>query len=253
MQVETPEVDSSSGPRAQGSYGTTSPKRVAVIVVLGAAAIWGSTWIGPAAFYFEFQKVILAQGEDPAGRSVLWCVPEEVPAEPPSAWPLREVEGLKFRGPPGEPTKTERDGELRIVEFDRGKLMVQPFPPGLVRGLYSNELRTLGQDPPEIVAEGELFREVITEVPDRYEFAAPAAQRWRYAARLLTKMLLWEMKEVERARFCLHTSRDAAALLVEYACGEAKVFVSDPEGALVVLLEKGTPAEWRSSPALWLR
>ena len=64
---------------SQSSQSQTSPVKIAIIVGLGAVAIYLATWLGPLAFHLQFQgRMVAAKNEMPG--LVVWTRPDEVPA-----------------------------------------------------------------------------------------------------------------------------------------------------------------------------
>ncbi|HVR73101.1 MAG TPA: hypothetical protein VMT52_02160, partial [Planctomycetota bacterium] len=93
--------------------------------------------------------------------------------------------------------------------------------------------------------------EIARESLERYRFSWPEAERQRYAARIISKMTLWETGPIERyevARGAL-----SCAVLHVSTTGDAKVIAAGPEGVLIILIPPKAPPAWTESPAIWVR
>jgi hypothetical protein len=251
FQVEHPTEREDGEPSARAPF----PWRVAAYLLGGAAAVGlAAVFLPPLTFYFGFQRVILAQGEDPGARSMLWSLPDEEPPDAPAAgWTSESVEGLRLSRPPGRLIAVRREGDLRELELEDGAILVYEFPAGFIGALFRAEMQKIGGPPGASLPDPLLLGELARETPERYRFGLGGAERRRYAARLLTKMLLWEPREARRMSLCLRAAPLAAAVLVEYTSGEAKVIAADGSGTLVFLLPEGTPPAWKLSAGRWLR
>jgi hypothetical protein len=227
--------------------------RAVAYVLGGGVAIYFSTWSGNVAFYWSFQRAVLAQGEDPGARDMLWRVPDLGETFRASSWPLHEEKELRFRVPPGEVGDVEEEGGAFRVPVGEGEFMVRGFPRGFIGALLRKELRTLGRREAEVGSDVEVFTAVVAATPEEYSFGWSAQERQDYAARLLVKMLLFEPITVRSTRWVRRDDPPAAAYLVEYTDGSRRVLSVDPEGSLVVLLGPDAPGEWGKDPGNWLR
>lgn len=225
-------------------------RALAVCAVLGALFTYGSTWVGPAAFYLDFQRRIERHAVGAEG-GILWSVPVAVALERPPAWEYRAAAGLLVPAPPGRLLRTERRGLLTTLHFEEGCVQYRRFPKGLVGDIFRVRLRELGGGAGELPGEVELLGQIAATHPDSFRMAWPTAERHRYAARVLSKLSLWHDQPVRRFEMCLRPSPRGTSILAEYEEGLATVLVVTDEYALVVVLPPGIPAEWKSSPALW--
>lgn len=223
-----PELELDETPRAASAKVPESPLRIGLYLAGGAVAVYLATWVGPAAFFLEFQKPLAARELGP-DHSVLWLEPQAA------------------GGAPGEGAGagTELDG------LDDEGVTVMRHPEGFLSSLLEEKLEALG-----VKAEGGLRDAAVLEVVAReslrgYDFGAPEPDRQRYAARLLAKMSLWDLRPVKRFELALREGSCAA--LVEYAAGDAKVIAATGGETIVVLISAQAPAAWKDAPARWLR
>lgn len=236
---------------ANGTRTRPPATRLLLLVVGGALAVYIATWFPSLLFFAFFQRQLLAEGEDPAKRSMLWGVPAEEAAQPAPDWQVLAIEGVNFRGPPGAVRSSKLDGELISVDLEAGKFKLQSYPKGFISSLFEERLENLGMVVGQL-SDPETLRDVVRETPENFQFGWSGRERKIYAARLLTKMLLLESKVIEKARLAWRQEPPAAALLAEHESGEARLIVADHEGVLVILLPGDVPPEWRS-PANWMR
>lgn len=215
--------------------------------------IYLATWVGPVAFYWSFQRKVLA-GDDGTSRGrLIWHLPREVPPALASDWTWHHDGASGFPLPAGSLTKVEREGEVVVVSHDDGLFRVQRFPPGFIRFLFEQELRQVGAAAEGLVlSDVAVLHEVLGEVPGRYEFTWSAGERHLYAARLLSKLLLFENRPVRRVEISTRAEPLISAALVEYSDGRAKVVRAGPSGVLVVLIPETAPSAWTASAGLWL-
>jgi hypothetical protein len=226
--------------------------RACLWLVGGAAAVYLATWLPPLSFFWFFQHKILAQGEDPAMRSVLWEVPEVEAGEREQGWPLLDLEGLMVARPPGKLGSVKQEQGMFSFEIDGRAVRLQGFPAGFISSLLEERLEITGGAPEGRRSDAETLLDVVRETPENYRFGWAGRERTLYASRLLTKMLLLEPEKIQRARLVRCEQPPAAALAVEYENGKTKLVTADSRGVLVILLDTDAPAAWKS-PASWLR
>lgn len=224
------------------------PFILAAWILLGAVLIYLSTWVGPVAFYFYFQKKI---EDGKISDGVVWSSPQAVAMAATSGWSHRDHEGLRVPLPPGDLESFEAEGKLLIAKFAEGQVSYQRFPSGFISELYRSELERIGGELGPPVSDSALLRDIVTETPETYRFDWPAPERTRYAARVLCKMLLWVDRPVRRLAMTETRAPDRACVLAEYEDGSAKVLAVAGGGSLVVLLPKDAPAAWKESPGNW--
>ncbi len=243
---------SSSQTSARSSDSRSSIVRCVVIVVVGAVLIVGATWVPKVSFWWQFQNVILAQGEDPDARAVLWNVPEDRGEVAESTWDLIEEKAGSTRVPPGPILEIESLDTALRVRMKAGEVLVKTFRPGLVGLLMRKELGLFGAEEMELPGDAELLAEVFRETPENYEFDWPGARRAEYAARLLTRMLLLDRKPTKQLGIA-RRGTDNAVLAVEFQGGGARLLVVDRLGMQVVDVPHDAPPEWTESLGNWIR
>jgi len=256
MFVEVPERAESMATNESSDTGTSKPwARWTAFALAGGLALWLSTWVGSVTFYWGFQRVLLAQGEDPGSRAMLWSTANEVSSCEHSSWPLHADGDVRFRLPPGEPLRVEALGSSRRVEVGEREFLVQSFPPGFIGTLFRKEMQLFGHalEARTLPGDVDLLAEIVERTPDDFEFGWGRDERDRYASHVLVKMLLFEPLEVSSTRLVRRASPAACACITRYRSGDCRVLTVDSQGSLVIAFGADAPAEWRENPGLWLR
>ena len=132
VETGTPQKSST---KSQTAWGKWAGYGALVAITLGAWA-----WSGDVAFYFSFQRILMAHADEPGSRDMLWAVPDEMGECGESAWEIREEEGNSFRCPPGEVTDVVSKGPQTTFKIDGRPVFVQQFAPGFLRALMKKEL-----------------------------------------------------------------------------------------------------------------
>ncbi|MBN1442294.1 MAG: hypothetical protein JXA90_06270, partial [Planctomycetes bacterium] len=198
-----------------------SPARWVLLAVAGGAGIYLATWIGPLSFYFSFQKKVLADGARDVNRPVVWHIPREVAYRETRGWSYARAEdGSGFPVPPcgqGDAApRVESDGGLHLVHLEEATLRCQRFPRGFLVYLFLKELEHLGGRDDRRLSDSLILHELLGEVPGRYEFTWSARDRSTYAARILSKMLLFESRPATRLEASTRLDPLRTAVLVEF-------------------------------------
>ena len=233
---------------SQSSQSQTSLVKIAIIVGLGAVAIYLATWLGPLAFHLQFQGRMVAAKKEVPGL-VVWTRPDEVPAVRTGGWTFKMEGSFLIPVPPGTP-KFTKENEAVIATFEEGTVTYRRFPKGFVGSLLRKEAEVLGAKIDETKSDITLLREILDETCENYDFGWSGARRSLYAARILSKMLIWEEKTLRHFQFATQTG--ALSVLAEYENGSASIMVVDDGGVLVVRVPEKAPASWKTSPANWL-
>ena len=227
-----------------------SPRRLALYVVLGAFAVYFATWTGNVAFYFGFQKTVLAQTHlAPAG--VLSSEPQSV-NDGLADWTTHEVDGFQLPLPPGTLVKVDNHGTTSQFQFEEGDVVIDKLPAGSLARLFRDKISELGGRAGQVESDVELLQTLMTTVPAEYQFTWSAAKRTEYAARILCKMLLWESAATTRIEAATRNSPSGFSVLVEYESGKVKAISAGPSGVIVVVMPPTAPADWKKSPSNWL-
>ncbi len=225
-----------------------SPVRIAVYVGLGVVVIYLGTWIGPLAFRSHFQGLMLAAREEVPGL-VIWTRPEEVPAVKAEGWTFRKEANFLIPVPPGAPEFTRED-EAVVATFEEGTITYRHFPKGFVGSLLRKEAEVVGAQIDETASDISLLREILEETCENYELGWSGSRRSLYAARILSKMSLWEEKTLRQFQFA--SRKGALSVLAEYENGVTAIMVAEDDGVLVVRVPEDGPASWKTSAADWL-
>ncbi len=235
---------------AERPQGEESPRRIASYLAVGAAAIYLATWTGCVTFYLSFQKPLL-DVERGRGHGILWFEPRSAPDADKEAWSSREVDGVQIPMPPGRVVEVKGERNLIRAKLEDGEFTVERHPTGFIAELYRDNLELLGVKREGVPRDAAALEDIARESLERYQFRWPEADRQLYAARLLSKMSLWDTGPVAR---CELASREgSSAVLVGYATGQAKVIATGPGGVMVIVIPAKAPAAWKASPASWLR
>ena len=233
---------------SQSSTNKNSPIKIAVYLGLGVVAIYLATWLGPVAFHLNFQGKMLAAREEVPGL-VVWTRPEEVPAVNAEGWNVRKEGDFLIPVPPGTPEFT-RENETVVATFEEGVITYRRFPAGFVGNLIQKEAETVGAKIDATKSDISSLRDLLEETCENYEFGWSGSRRSLYAARILSKMLLWEEKALQKFQFASRSG--ALSVLTEYENGAAAIIVAEDDGVLVVRIPEESPASWKTSAADWL-
>ena len=226
----------------------TSPARILLYLGLGAVAIYLSIWVGPVAFHLHFQGLMVAAREEVPGLAI-WTRAEEVPAVRAAGWTFRKEDPVVIPVPPGAPKFSREDGTV-VAAFEEGTITYRHFPAGFLVSLVQKEAEVVGATVGETASDASVLRELLAETCENYEFGWPRARRSLYAARILSKMLLWEEKTLRQFQFA--SGEGALSVLAEYDSGAAAIVVAGDDGVLVVRVPEDGPASWKTSAADWL-
>lgn len=225
-----------------------SPVKIALYVGLGAVAIYLGTWLGPLAFHLHFQGPMVAAREEVPGLPI-WTRPEEVPAVRAEGWTFRKEGDFMIPVPQGTPEFTRED-EAVIATFEEGTITYRRFPAGFVVTLLRKEAEIVGAKVDETASDISILRDLLGETCENYEIAWSGSRRSLYAARILSKMLLWEEKSLRKFQFA--SQEGALSVLAEYESGAAAIMVAETNGVLVVRVPEDGPERWKISAADWL-
>jgi hypothetical protein len=230
-----------------------SPARIALYLLAGAVSVYLATWAGAATFYIQFQRPLLAREGGPL-HTVLWHEPQAgqsaASEADDQAWASQIVEGNRVPLPPGRLVSAKNDGGAIRLRLEEGEVTISCYPAGFFVSLLREMSSNVGLKPGGASSDACVLEEVARETLGRYRFGWRESERQPYAARLLSKMSLWDLKPVKR--FELARRDGACAVLVEYESGEARVVASSPGGALAAVIPADAPAAWKETPANWL-
>ncbi len=230
------------------SEAKTSPVKIVLYLALGAVALYLATWIGPVAFHLHFQGLMVAAREEVPGLAI-WTRAEEVPAVRAVGWTSRKEDPVVIPVPPGAAKFTREDGAV-VAAFEEGTITYRHFPPGFLVSLVQKEAEVVGATIDTTASDRSILRELLDETCENYQFGWPGERRSLYAARILSKMLLWEEKTLRQFQFA--SGQGALSVLAEYKSGAAAILVAADDGVLVVRVPEEGPASWKTSAADWL-
>lgn len=223
-------------------------RKLAVYVVVGTLAVYLSTWVGPVAFYWSFQRQFAHAQE----RTALRRVPAAVASAPVAGWEYREVGGVELPFPPGQSAHWKNTGEYVQVVSEEGRMDYHRRSADFVRSLFRSEVEAVGGDAVPLPDAVSLLREIATVSPASYRFTASTGERGRYAALLLSKLRLWDDRPLRRFQLFERETPHGISVLAEFDDGSAKVLVVSSQATLIIVLDRGTPPAWKASPAPWL-
>jgi hypothetical protein len=245
---------------AAKSKSRESPGRIALYLLAGAIGIYLATWVGSVTFYLNFQRPLLARERGPL-HTVLWLEPQAGLCLQPQAglgpveagggaWTSKVVDGILVPVPPGRLLEVMTEGEVIRLRLDEGEITISRYPVGFLAWLFREKLRCVAVNTADRLPDDAVLEAVAGETLRKYCFGWSEVERQPYAARLLSKMSLWDLRPV--TRFELARREGACAVLAEYESGEVRVVASNPGGALAALIPAGAPAAWKATPASWL-
>lgn len=253
MLSGTPEPKKPTEPRPAATGGTF-PRRAVLLAIAGAGLIGLSTGLPDLFFDLQFQRP-LAKRAEAEGLGVLVEKATWVAPTAPAEWTFALIDGARMPLPPGEKHRQSREGETLLFDIDGARFAVDSMPPGSLTQVFQGELRAVGGVPSgesSGTSDGDVLRTVMEERVQNYRRGWSANHRNEYAARLLSKLLLFESGAVRRIECCERQSPSAVAALVEFESGETKCLVAREDGVWIVRIPRESPATWRSSPANWL-
>jgi hypothetical protein len=227
-----------------------SPLRLAAYVIGGAIAIYLATWVGPTAFYVEFQQMLLAR-ETEGLRTVLGLEPSSSNCDGCPGWGDHEVGGARVPLPPGRLLEASREQDVVTLKLEEATITIAIAKPGSLASLYQEKLVALNVKTAHGLDDAGALREIAGECLSHYEPTMPEGQRQRYAARLLAKMSIWELRPVRHLD--LETRGSSCAALVEHTAGDARVIVATESATYFVTVPRAAPEAWKASADCWLR
>ncbi len=235
-------------------FSRPKPLALAFWAVFGAVAIFASTWVGPLAFYWSFERpflrrIVAVEGGAVSRRPVLLA---ETRAQ--ETWECRAVGDLCVPVPPGALESFEVEGLQAAAKCEGAEIGYSVFPPGLIRQTYLAQLEAVGghPDPERLPGDAALLRDIFETTPGLFRFGWDARARSEYAARLTAKMRLVRDWPTVRFEIYEQPESETAAALVEYATGEVTAIAVVRGGTLVVGISGDVPDSWKSSPARWI-
>jgi hypothetical protein len=160
------------------------------------------------------------------------------------------VDNNRIPVPPGRLIEVKAEGEVVRLRLEEGEIAISRYPVGFVSALFEERGRSVGMRPVDQVCDASVLEAVAKESLQEYRFGWSEDQRQPYAARLLSKMALWDLRPVKR--FEMTRGEGACAVLVEYESGEVRVFAAHPGGSMAAVIPAGVPAAWKATPASWL-
>ncbi len=224
---------------------------LAVWVLVGATVVYFSSWIGPVAFYYRFQKPLQA-GTYSCHDGVIWSWPRAVATAASPGWDYQEHEGGILPIPPARFKGFKQKDWFVVGVCDEGEILYRRFPPAFLRELFCSELEKVDGVCSELPDEVTLLADIVRVNPDSYSFGWSLEERAIYAAQLLSKMRLWDDRPVHRMEIAERSEPPGTSVLVEYADGTAKIVATTTTGTLVIMLPIEAPPSWKASPAFWL-
>ncbi len=227
----------------------TSVRTAALLCLAGALAAYAASWVGPFAFYHQFQKRF-DDGRLGVPGGVLRTFPIADAAEAPAPAGCIVRDGVRFPLPEGTLREFLPAGDVFVAVLDEGRVQYQRLPPDFVRTLYRNELEHIGDTPAPAADEIALFDAIARVTPAAFRFNWPAPARNAYAASLMTKLLLWEDRPVRAMH--AHDELHGRSVLVLYADGSAKCVTRTPQATLVIRMGTEAPARWKASARQWI-
>lgn len=232
----------------------TSLWRIASYLAGGTIAVYLATWVGPLSFYWCFQKPLLAQEQGPE-HSILWYEPTLVAAVDAIAlegWSRQERDGCEFPVPPGKLIDLRWANSTAQIKLEEGEVAVHCGDQNFLTSVFEEHLQSLGVLRAGDAASGPVvLEEIIGASLQDYDECDREHQRQRYAARLISKIALWDLRPVKRVE--LARSDNSRAVLVEYAAGDVKVIIATDRRTIVVDIPPAAPAAWKASAASWMR
>ncbi|HVR74894.1 MAG TPA: hypothetical protein VMT52_11200, partial [Planctomycetota bacterium] len=188
-------------PLLTASRGPESPRRIGAYLAVGAVLTYLATWTGAFTFYLSFQEPLLAMGGAP-GPGVLRLEPVTGSQASPSSLWSNGVGGAGAPLPPGRLIDSKSEGKLTRARLENGgveaDITVERHPRGFIAAIYRDQLNRLGIKEAGDLDDAALLDEIARESLERYRFSWPEAERQRYAARIISKMTLWETGPIER-------------------------------------------------------
>ncbi|MBI4583487.1 MAG: hypothetical protein HY717_05650 [Planctomycetes bacterium] len=237
-------------------------KWLTLVVVLAYTA----SWIPALFFYLEFQRLITSYDlKSPHGSlvnaSIKFVNAEEKaaaasPAFSAGGWNQVVWGGALLTLPPGEVKDIRQEEGTLAVAYENGKLLVDRFPPGFIRNLFFEEFQRLGEKVEKLpraflaLPESELLVQIAGATPREFRFGMPAQERTLYATKILTKLLLWDLEQVEEG--LVLAGKNTKGALMRGAGGEAKAIIPTPGGVFVISLLKDFPGGWQEGKELLL-
>ena len=228
--------------------------RPVILLVVLSAALYGATWVGPVAFLFAFQN----RFEEGDRTGIVWASATDISpvefvsvSDGETTRTVRESEGRHFPLPHGELLEFESHGTAAFATYQSGKISYGWFERNLVIKILDTEIEAVNAPPREGDDPVEWLERLSRVTPKDYEFDLPESERQGYAAKLLSKMLLWEERPVERFEWGKTADGQAAGVYTEYVDGTGMVVSLSSHGTLVVRFSDDAPEDWRHLE-LWL-
>jgi hypothetical protein len=222
-----------------------------VWVVVCAVLLYFSSWIGPLAFYYRFQKP-LQEGRFGVPNGIVWSWPRAVALARTPAWDYRKHGRYLLPIPPGHFTGFRDEGFFTVAVCDEGEIRYRCFPPNFIRSLFRSELEKIGGEAMELPVDPILLAAIVRVNPNDYSFRWCAEERSLYTARILTKMRLFDDRPVRRMELAERPEPPGLSVLVDYEDATTKILTASADSTIIILLGPDTPGAWKASPAPWL-
>jgi hypothetical protein len=251
-----------------------SGKRVLVLGVFCGAALLPIYWLPSTAFYLLFQKKMLSHDPHSLLGSVLWARSAAAASSPAGGdgnaggWGQILHGGVLFPLPPGELRRAAVEGETVVLEMREASLTVDRLPPGSIRRMYASEYERVGGDPAAVsdIDDAQALLLAASATPGDFHFGFSSSERARYAAALLTKLLLFGISGAPAgaagggaagaapaasiSTFAHAELRTEGALLAAPA-GGLRALVVLPDAILAFATRGSCPRAWLEEPSRW--
>jgi hypothetical protein len=223
--------------------------------------VYGLFWVPGLAFHFAFQRLITtgALGERCGGLLRAVITPEAHAAtsagDGSPAWAQVPLGSALVAAPIDGLVSASLGGETLSLDYGaRGKLIVDRFPPGLIGGIFAEEIHQVGGDLVALassfrgVDDGELLVRITNTTPDAFHLGMNGAERTLYAAAICSKMRIWDIDQVLIARRLEGSGNRGVALYgIE---NSSRAIVASPEGVFVFTFQGIAGPQTRLDPCL---